>query len=551
MRGLRRHDVLGPLIVVLVVYLGAIGVQLQRYDGDPTGFVQFGSEAAASVQPPAGAEVLADSIGYDGQFYYVLAMSPEIDRHVQTVFETFEYRAQRIAYPVLAWLLSGGGSQVGLPWVLLAVNVVFAVLATAAAAAWLRVHGRSGWLALAVGLTPGILMTILRDLTDVVGLAAALGALWAWSVRRERLTATALVVAVLARETMLILAAVLAYDCWRRRRRDEQAAHPALLVLPAVAAFVAWEAYATWRFDEIPWTTAPSSLWQAPGVGVAEALSVLVDQPASEVAWDLTYLFLCAAAVVAAIAALWRDRGPEALFCASQAAIVVLLGEVFWIDHWSFTRVTAPLFASLLLAGVTARSLPAVAVPCAAAGLTVLIPIALDTGATFELRDDAVRRVRTGTSPAALTQPAPADRGARSFNLCTHVAADQVVVHDAAGLHRGVYRGRAEKPEAAPLELLRERRGLGSDRRNVFPRPGGAATPAGSVRPNELRQRAIERRRRTGVRDGGLDLRPVANDARVGHEPLYIAGAEARNRLDLETGEAGAEGLALAHDRRP
>jgi hypothetical protein len=152
MRGLRRHDVLGPLIVVLVVYLGAIGVQLQRYDGDPTGFVQFGSEAAASVQPPAGAEVLADSIGYDGQFYYVLAMSPEIDRHVQTVFETFEYRAQRIAYPVLAWLLSGGGSQVGLPWVLLAVNVVFAVLATAAAAAWLRVHGRSGWVALAGGV---------------------------------------------------------------------------------------------------------------------------------------------------------------------------------------------------------------------------------------------------------------------------------------------------------------------------------------------------------------------------------------------------------------
>lgn len=50
------------------------------------------------------------------------------------------------------------------------------------------------------------------------------------------------------------------------------------------------------------------------------------------------------------------DRGPEALFCAAQAATVVLLGEVFWIDHWSFTRI--------------------------AAVLTVPIPVALNTGAT-------------------------------------------------------------------------------------------------------------------------------------------------------------------------
>jgi hypothetical protein len=511
MRGLRRHDVLGPLIVALAVYLGAIGVQLQRYDGDPTGFVQFGSVAAASIQPPAGARVLAGSIGYDGQFYYVLALSPDIDRHVQMVFEAFEYRAQRIAYPAIAWLLSGGGSEGGLPWALLAVNVVFALVATAAAAAWLRGHGRSGWLALAVGLTPGVLMTILRDLTDVVGLAAALGALWAWSERRERLSSIALVVAVLARETMLILAAVLAFDAWRRRRRGEQATHPALLVLPALACFAAWETYATWRFDgEIPWTTAPSNLWQAPGVGVVEALSGLVDQPATEVAWDLAYLALCGAAVVAAVAVLWRDRGPEALFCASQAAIVVLLGEVFWIDHWSFTRVTAPLFASLLLAGVTARSNPAVAISCAAAVLTLLIPAALNTQSTIEPRSEAM-------SPRPPNHPAPANRHPRSFHLTAHVTAREMVVDDAARLHGGVDRGRAEKPEAAPLELLRQGRGLRGDRRQILARAWCAPAARGRVRPDQLGERAVELRGSLGVHDRGIDLRPVADDAGIGH----------------------------------
>ena len=364
--------------------MGALGVQLQRYDGDPTGFVQFGSQAVASIGPPAGAHILAGTIGYDGQFYYVLALAPEIDSHARSVFDPFEYRAQRIAYPAIAWLVSPGGNEGGLPWALLAVNVAFALLATAAAAAWLRSHGSSGWLALAVGLTPGVLMTILRDLTDVVGLAAALGALWAWSGRRERLTATLLVLAVLARETMLILAAVLAYDAWRRRRRGEQAMPPALLVLPALVCFAAWQAYATWRFDgEIPWTTAPSSLWEAPGLGLADAVPDLLHQPGTEVAWDLAYLGLCAAAVVAAAVLLRRNRSPEALFCAGQAALVLLLGEVFWIDHWSFTRVTAPLFASLLLAGALARSRLAVAIACAAAALTVLIPAALNTEPTF------------------------------------------------------------------------------------------------------------------------------------------------------------------------
>jgi len=403
MRALRRHDVLGPLIVALVVYLGAVGVQLHSYDGDPTGFVQFGSVPAATIQPPPGAHVLAGSIGYDGQTYYVLARSPEIDPHVETVFNSIEYRAQRIAYPALAWLASGGGSEDGLPWALLALNVAFALLATAAAAAWLRSQGHSGWLALAVGLTPGVLMTILRHLTDVVGLAAALGALWAWHRRRERLTAAALVLAVLARETMLLLAAVIAYDAWRRRRAGEDAAHPVRLVLPGAVSFAAWQAYATWRFDgEIPWATAPSSLWEAPGVGAARAVPDLLDQPAAQVAWDLAYLGLCAAAVVAAVVVLGRSRGPEALFCASQAAVVVLLGEVFWIDHWSFTRVTAPLFASLLLAGAVTRSRPAMAIACAASALTIVIPAALNTDSTLAPAEAAVQRSAPAPGPDPL-----------------------------------------------------------------------------------------------------------------------------------------------------
>jgi hypothetical protein len=392
MRAPPRHDLLGPVVVALVVYLAALGVQLRSYGGDPTGFVQFGSEAAVTIRPPTDAYVQAGTIGYDGQFYYVLALAPQIDSRAADVFEPFEYRAQRIAYPALSWLVAGGGSERRVPWALLVVNLVFALIATAAAAAWLRDKGRSGWLALAVGLSPGVLMTLLRDLTDVVGLAAALVALWAWSQSRERLTSLALVLAVLARETMLVLVAAVAYDAWRRRRDGGRTTALVPLVLPALVCFAAWQAYATWRFGgDIPWTTAPSGLWDGPVIGAVGAIPGLSDQPAREVAWDLAYLAICGVAVAAAGVALRRTREPETLFCASQAAIVVLLGEVFWIDHWSFTRVTAPLFASLLLAGVVARSRLAVLTACSAAAFTVLIPAALNTHSGLEPRGQASR----------------------------------------------------------------------------------------------------------------------------------------------------------------
>src|SRR5438046_9559118 len=54
-----------------------------------------------------------------------------------------------------------------------------------------------------------------------------------------------------------------------------------------------------------------------------------------------------------------------------------------------------------------------------------------------------------------------------------------------------------------------------------------------------------------GVFDRRVDLRPVADDARVSHQSGRVAGAEAGDRLGLESAKRGAKVLPLAQNGQP
>lgn len=378
-RSIARCDVVGPAVLVAVVCVLAIAVKLHDYGGNPTGFVQFGDEAAMSVRPPPGALVLTRSVGYDGQFYYVFAAHPQIDANVRRAFALAKYRIQRVAYPALAAGASLG-NRGALPWTLLAVNVLAAVCLVLATAHWCRQMRRSGWWALAIGLAPGVVLCLLRDLTDIVGLAALIAGLCWWSQGRWRLASAALVLAVLGRETALLALAAIAYDLAERRRAGRPAAGSAWVLGAPAAAFLAWEAYATVRFHgTVPLTTSPGSLWQPPGVGLTKALGSLAGQSPSHAGWDLLFAALTVAAVIVGIMQLRDGAHWLALLTTAQALLTVLLGRVFWLDHWSFTRATLPLFALVLLNGLRTRTRIGPLICCAAAALTLAVPVVLGT----------------------------------------------------------------------------------------------------------------------------------------------------------------------------
>src|SRR5690606_27140200 len=154
------------------------------------------------------------SAGYDGQFYWRLAVDPTEwgrDRHHGVAFDS-AYRAPRIGYPTVAHLAAGGRADL-VVWSLVAVNVAAVGVVAHAAARLAGGAGRDPLGGLAVAAAPGLVLALGRDLTECVTVAGLVGGIAALAARRPLLATGAWTLAVLSREQALLL--VGAYAAWR------------------------------------------------------------------------------------------------------------------------------------------------------------------------------------------------------------------------------------------------------------------------------------------------------------------------------------------------
>ena len=377
---MRRLAVIGPVLAVAALFATVLTGRFHTYHGNPTGFVLFGQRFARYTHPPRGAVILSP-YGYDGQFFYLQAKDPLVldDSTVAGFRGANEaFRLQRMAYPALAYVLAAG-QRGALPWSLLLLNASLVLLLTGAFAVFAQRRGWSGWWALSVGLAAGFLTGTLRDLSDPLAVASLLGGLMTWRAGRRRWAAALLTIAVLAREPMLLalvaVALEAAFGAWRARaergaaRRILLEAAP-VVVLPALA-FLGWQAYVDARYGA---NVAGTSLaFLPPFQGVVDELRHAVHDPsARNTAWELAYLGVMGAAIAIAVAGAWRVT--------AEGVAAALLGLTLLVlvfgDPWSYTRLSAPMFAALLLDSLERRRGWALAVCAAAAALTVVAPFA-------------------------------------------------------------------------------------------------------------------------------------------------------------------------------
>jgi hypothetical protein len=377
-RLLAHTDALGPAIVVALVLAGLIGGGLVAHAGDPLAFVRFGRDFVSLIHPPAGALIYAHA-GYDGQYFWTLAQDPFLlHAHTLLPFVTQSFRLQRIAYPALAWVLAGGRAS-ATAWTLIAVNGLVVVGATLGFAAYARRCGWSGWWGLALGLLPGFAYAVLGDLSDALATTAMIAGLIAWGHARPTAAGLAFAVACLAREPMVlaVVAVALAGLLEARRRGDgwirsvrRGVGRP--VVVPAVA-FIGWQVYIHVRLGVS--TTAPWTAFAAPfsqfGVELGHALA----NPSSVGGvWDGTYLAAMAAGIALALVHVWRAPDAPAL----AAGLFALLLPVLTFGYaWSYTRLSAPLFACLLLLGLQRRSRLTCALSILVACLGALVPLSI------------------------------------------------------------------------------------------------------------------------------------------------------------------------------
>jgi hypothetical protein len=200
----------------IIAFLGWLGFALARWQiwakGHLTLFIMAGHVYTHRPQLPQGLR-LVPSAGYDGQFYYRLALDP-FNWHATAFGITMDqsYRYTRIGYPFVAWILSLGQHQL-VPVVLVVVNMFGVAAMAMLGGAFARQSGRHALWGLAFAAYFGLVISVGRDTAEPLAEACMLGGLLAYrrGTSPMYLLATALFTyGAITRETILFAPAAIA-----------------------------------------------------------------------------------------------------------------------------------------------------------------------------------------------------------------------------------------------------------------------------------------------------------------------------------------------------
>ncbi len=140
--------------------------------------------------------------GYDGQFYYYIALDP-INAHYYMDYPAYRY--MRILYPLLAKLLALDNKNI-ISYSLLVINIFSIALGVFFIGLWLSKQNYSPWYALGYGFYPGLYISLQRDTAEPLAYAfIALGIYCLYYSRfKVLLSGVFFAAAILTRETTVI-----------------------------------------------------------------------------------------------------------------------------------------------------------------------------------------------------------------------------------------------------------------------------------------------------------------------------------------------------------
>ncbi len=341
---LARLDTPLACVLVLVVALSLLTLcRLERADFDPSAFIVAGDHFSDAGAVPPGVSVLPDSDGYDGQFYYRLALDPFTSRATDfgITLDNPPYRHQRILYPLIVHAVALGDAHF-VPAAMIAVNFAFFCALAWVAGSLARSSGRHALWGLLIVANPGFLVTYSRDLVEIVEATFMLASVLLVRRDRSRWAAVALTLAVLARETSLIVAVaaaiVFAIDRWRGRRACGFG-WPTFAA--PILAFSAMQGALWMNWGRLPVRAGGVVMGSLPLTGFTESLSspsVVTHGVPVGAAVALAFVVLCSAG----IAYHWVVTEAEAtarLACVFYGLLLTSVGRAVWIEDIAFLRV--------------------------------------------------------------------------------------------------------------------------------------------------------------------------------------------------------------------
>jgi hypothetical protein len=241
-----------PSVVVLAAYILYVEFVLSLHQYDPTVFIQIGSlfaDRASSVArlvhdigfgPPFWKD------GFDGQFYYYIALDPV---HAWELLDTTA-RYQRILYPMIVRLLSFGYLP-SIPFLMIIVNLVSIFAGTELLARLLKWLHLNSWYSLGYGFHIGQLVSLRRDLPEPLMYAFVIAAIYYAEARGSyRVAGIMFLLALFTKEPAILFIAAYAFGLLLSSRRKSPRS-AALLVAVSVLPYAAYQLMQLYRFGQV------------------------------------------------------------------------------------------------------------------------------------------------------------------------------------------------------------------------------------------------------------------------------------------------------------
>jgi len=337
-------------LLVVAVYLALAVIRLHQEHWDPSSFVFAGDHFVDRSRLPAHLAVIPRSDGYDGQYYYRLALDPftaEPTKYGITLDQP-AYRQQRIGYPFLAWITSQGSAS-ALPWIMIALNLAGLGMIAVISAKLAITHNMSVWWGLLPSLYPGFLLTLMRDTTEIVAVGFALGAVYFAFGRAYWQAAALATAAALTRETTILYLLGFGVAALVRTRRERKWSWDVVPIASPLALLLLWQRAVSlnWHVSQFSKTAENIGL---PLVGLTTRLykivfdhEVYVGRPDVDLLLHIYYVVGAVAcvvimAVVGSEVIKSRTLSPLAISWCLYAIVTLSFSAIPWIEPWAYLR---------------------------------------------------------------------------------------------------------------------------------------------------------------------------------------------------------------------
>ena len=335
------------------------GFLLWAFASDVSKLVHAAQPHTDARLAPGSLSVGSVSEGYDGQFYYRMAVSPfSTAREVGGVrFDLGSHRQQRIGYPLLVRLASGGDRDL-VPWAMLGVNLLGLVVLGAISGALAHDSGRHALFGLLFVAYPGFVYTLGLDLAEILASTFMLGGILC--LRRRQPLAAALLwsFAVLTRETTAVVPIAMALTwAWqalsRRPGRHAPVGDLLAALIPLVVA-AAWQVYLHHAWGHFGPESSSKDLLRFPLAGIISQRNVFYPASGAGV-FRLLSLGLIVLMITVGLLVIRRSSAPlhEKVALVLGAVILTVLSGAIWAGATGFMRAgtEAYLLASLVIMG--------------------------------------------------------------------------------------------------------------------------------------------------------------------------------------------------------